>query len=73
MYDLNYRRGQIDKGLDATVERLAKIMVELITNCNGSVNIRSLCSVFNSMKFSNEEYDDFSFDIEEEKLCRERG
>ena len=27
MYDLNYQRGQIDKRLDATIERLAKTML----------------------------------------------
>ena len=73
MCDLNYRRGRINKGLDATMERLAKTMVELITNCNGSVNIRSLRSVFNLMKFSDKEYDDFSFDIEEERYVEEEN
>ena len=67
MCDLNYRRRRIDERLDATVERLAITMVKLITNSNGSVTIKSLCHVFNSMKFSDGEYDDFSSDIEEEK------
>ena len=53
------------------VERLAKTMVELITNCNGSVNIRSLRSVFNLIKFFDGEYDDFSSDIEKEKYVEE--
>ena len=73
MCDLNYRRGQIDKGLVATVERLAKTMVELVTDCNGNVNIRSLRNVFNSMKFSDGEYDDFSSDIEEEKYVEDES